>query len=91
MGYHDRELILDPADTKRVQAGGGFVQPTVLAGGRVIGTWRLDRRASSSATARVVVEPFAELTAATRDALAAEATDVGRYLGTDVTFQVAHS
>ena len=91
MGYSDRELILDPANAKRVQAGGGFVQPTVLVGGRVAGTWRLDRRASRSATARVVVEPFAELTAATREALAAEATDVGRYLGTDVTFQVAHS
>ena len=38
MGYQDRDLILDPEHTKRIQAGGGFIQPTVLAGGRVAGT-----------------------------------------------------
>jgi hypothetical protein len=86
MGYRDRDLVLDPAHTKRIQAGGGFVQPTVLVDGRVAGTWRLDRRARQ---ARVVVEPFTGLTAATADGLAAEATDVGRFLGIDVTFEVA--
>ena len=83
MGYRDRDLVLDPAWTRRIQAGGGFVQPTVVAGGRVAGTWRLDRRA-----ARLVVEPFAPLTPATRDALAGEASDVGRFLDLDVTFEV---
>jgi hypothetical protein len=86
MGYRDRDLVLDPARKPRIQAGGGFVQPTVLAGGRVAGTWRLDRRA---ARARLTVTPFGPLTAATRKGLAAEATDVGRFLGTDVTFEVA--
>ena len=88
MGYQDRALILDPAHARSIQAGGGFIQPTVLAGGRVAGTWRLNRGPSR---ARLVVEPFTALAAATRDALAAEATDVGRYLGTDVTFEVAPS
>jgi hypothetical protein len=37
------------------------------------------------------VAPFTALAAATRDALAAEAADVGRYLGIDVTFEVAPS
>ena len=84
MGYRDRDLVLDPAHTRRIQAGGGFVQPAVLAEGRVAGTWRLDRRAG-----RLVVEPFTPLTAATRDALADEATDVGRFSGLDVTFDIA--
>jgi len=88
MGYQDRALILDPAHARSIQAGGGFIQPTVLAGGRVAGTWRLNR---GPGRARLVVEPFTALAAATRDALAAEATDVGRYLGTDVTFEVAPS
>jgi hypothetical protein len=88
MGYRDRDLVLDPALTRRIQAGGGFVQPTVLAGGRVAGTWRLDRRAAR-ARGRLTVTPFGPLTAATREGLAAEATDVGRFLGTDVTFEVA--
>ncbi|MBV9793285.1 MAG: AlkZ family DNA glycosylase [Actinobacteria bacterium] len=83
MGYRDRELILAPGYAKRIQAGGGFVRPTVLVGGRVAGTWRLERKT------RVTVEPFAPLAAGDADALAAEATDVGRFLGTDVTFQVA--
>jgi hypothetical protein len=86
MGYRDRDLVLDPARTRQIQAGGGFVQPTVLAGGRVAGTWRLDRR---SAQARLTVTPFGPLTAVIRDGLAAEATDLGRFLGTDVTFEVA--
>jgi Winged helix DNA-binding domain len=88
MGYQDRALILDPAHARSIQAGGGFIQPTVLAGGRVAGTWRLNR---GPGRARLVVEPFTALAAATRDALTAEATDVGRYLGTDVTFEVAPS
>ena len=84
MGYRDRDLVLDPAWTRRIQAGGGLVQPTVLAGGRVAGTWRLDRRA-----ARLVVEPFTPLPPDTRDALADEATDVGSFFGLNVTFQLA--
>ncbi|HEY2276960.1 MAG TPA: winged helix DNA-binding domain-containing protein [Streptosporangiaceae bacterium] len=88
MGYQDRALILDPAHARSIQAGGGFVQPTVLAGGRVAGTWRLNR---GPGRARLVVAPFTALATATRDALAVEAADVGRYLGTDVTFEVAPS
>jgi hypothetical protein len=84
MGYRDRDLVLDPAHTRRIQAGGGFVQPTVLAEGRVAGTWRLDRR-----TGRLVVEPFTPLTTATRDALAGEAADIGRFFGLNVTFETA--
>ena len=86
MGYRDRDLVLDPAHTKRIQAGGGFVQPTVLADGRVAGTWRLDRRPRQ---ARVVVEPFTPLNTVTRDALASEATDIGRFSGLDVTLEIA--
>jgi hypothetical protein len=88
MGYRDRALILAPEHAKRIQAGGGFVRPTVLVDGQVAGTWRLDR---SSARDRLTVTPFGPLTAATVDALAIEATDVGRFLGTDVTFEVAAS
>jgi Winged helix DNA-binding domain len=85
MGYRDRELILDARYAKRIQAGGGFVRPAVLAGGRVAGTWRLERRAT------LTVEPFTPLAAAELEALAADAADVGRFLGTDVTFAVAQS
>ncbi|HEY0717949.1 MAG TPA: winged helix DNA-binding domain-containing protein [Streptosporangiaceae bacterium] len=84
LGYGDRDLVLDPAYARRIQAGGGFVRPTVVAGGQVAGTWRLERRA-----ARLVVEPFTPLTAATRDGLAAEAAGIGRFFDLNVTFEVA--
>jgi Winged helix DNA-binding domain len=84
LGYRDRALVLDPAYTRRIQAGGGFLLPVIVADGQVAGTWRLDRRA-----ARLVVEPNTALTAATRDALASEATDVGRFFDLNVTFEVA--
>ena len=86
MGYRDRTLILDPGDAAQIQAGGGFVLPTALVEGRVAGSWRLDRRTTR---ARLTVTPFRTLTAAAVDGLAAEAADVGRFLGTDVTFEVA--
>ena len=85
LGYRGRDLILDAAHGRRVQAGGGMIQPTVLAGGRIVGTWRLERRASS---ARVTVEPFGSLPRGSHDGLRAEAHDIGRFLGTDVSFQV---
>ena len=84
MGYRDRDLVLDPARARRIQAGGGFVQPTVVAEGRVAGTWRLDRRAG-----RLVVEPFTPQNTVTRDALASEAADIGRFSGLNVTFEIA--
>jgi DNA glycosylase AlkZ-like len=78
LGYRDRGLVLDPAFARRIQAGGGFIQPTVIVDGRVAGTWRLDRRA---AAARLTIEPFTTLPRASLDGLAAEAADIGRFLG----------
>jgi hypothetical protein len=78
LGYRDRALVLDPEHAKQVQAGGGFIQPTVLVDGRVAGTWRLER---SARRITVGLEPFTRLPAAARDALRAEAEDIGRFLG----------
>jgi hypothetical protein len=78
LGYRDRDLIVDPAYARRVQAGGGFIQPTVLVDGRVAGTWSLDRRRNK---ALAVVTPFGGLPPGSREALAAEASDLSRFLG----------
>jgi hypothetical protein len=86
LGYRGRDLILDPAHSRRIQAGGGMVKPAVLVGGRIAGTWRLDTRAR---TARLTVEPFTSLPRGSRDGLRAEADDVGRFLGLDLGFEVA--
>jgi hypothetical protein len=50
LGHRSRDLILDPAFAKRVNAGGGMIAQTMLAGGRIVGTWKQDR-----------LEPFEDL------------------------------
>lgn len=38
LGYRSRELVLAEEFAGRIQSGGGFIMPSVLAGGRVVGT-----------------------------------------------------
>jgi winged helix DNA-binding protein len=71
--YRDRTPILDPAHAGRIQTGGGFVQPAILAGGRVVGTWALRGN-------RVEVEPFTAL-----PPLDGEIADLARFLGRPVS------
>lgn len=89
LGYRDRDLVLDPGYGSRIQAGGGYIRPAALVGGRVVGTWRLDRTRRG---ATVVVEPFGELPRGGRDELGGlrgEAEDIGRFLGLNVAFDIA--
>lgn len=88
LGYRGRALALDAAYAHRIQAGGGIVHPAVLLGGRIIGTWR-QRRADGRLI--VAVEPFRRLPRGTRAALAAEAADVGRFLGLPARLEVGNS
>jgi hypothetical protein len=82
LGFGSRDFTLDPAYAKRIQAGGGIITPAVLVDGRVAGTWRVDRKAGSL---RVRVEPFTALPRGTNGRLAAEVTDIGRFLGGPAT------
>lgn len=83
LGHADRSPLLPPADDRRV-ASGGVILPTVLVDGLVAGTWRAERRA---ARVTVRVTPFAPLGEGVADALAAEAADVGRFLGLDAVLE----
>jgi hypothetical protein len=40
VGYKDRSAVIDPAFARRVNAGGGILNPTIVIGGEVIGTWK---------------------------------------------------
>ena len=91
LGYRDRGLILDPGYAPRIQAGGGFVQPVVLIGGRAAGTWRLTRVPGRARRARLTVQPFTALPAASADGLAAEAADIGRFLGVDLVLETVET
>ncbi|GAA1993380.1 winged helix DNA-binding domain-containing protein [Catenulispora subtropica] len=50
LGHRSRDLILDPAFAKRVNAGGGMIAQTMMAEGRIVGVW-----------SGGVLEPFADL------------------------------
>lgn len=72
LGYKDRGFALDPAYTKRVQRGGGFLLPVVLVDGRVAGTWARTWRGD---TMQVTVDAWAKVPAGE---LAAEIEDLNR-------------
>lgn len=77
LGYRDRDLLLDPAEARRVNSGGGMIAPTVLVGGRIAGTWHTKRTAKLT---KVVVEPFAPLPRSAISGLESEVDDYGRFL-----------
>ncbi|HET6287607.1 MAG TPA: winged helix DNA-binding domain-containing protein [Amycolatopsis sp.] len=77
LGYRDRALLLDPAEAKRVNSGGGMIAPTVLVDGRISGTWHTKRTAKQT---KVVVEPFGPLPRSAIAGLESEVDDYGRFL-----------
>lgn len=60
LGYHDRVHVLAPEHVQRVIPGkNGFFKPTMVADGRVTGTWR---RAKGRGGVTAEPEPFGEMT-----------------------------
>ncbi|MEV4811795.1 winged helix DNA-binding domain-containing protein [Micromonospora avicenniae] len=59
LGYKDRSLMLDPAHRDAVIPGNnGIFQPTIVQGGRVVGTWR---RSIGKNRVTIGVRPLAAL------------------------------
>ena len=86
LGYKDRSAMLTPQEEGRVVPGGnGVFLPTVVVGGRVVGTW--GRRLTPTRVA-VTVAPFGAVSANRRRALLRAATAYGRFLGRDVEVTV---
>lgn len=40
VGYADRAAVLDPADVRRINAGGGMLSPAIIVKGQVAGIWK---------------------------------------------------
>jgi len=60
LGYSDRSRQLAPEHASRIVPGAnGIFLPTIVAAGRVIGTWR---RTVTNGIVGVVPEPFEDLT-----------------------------
>ncbi|MFL6129825.1 MAG: winged helix DNA-binding domain-containing protein [Mycobacteriales bacterium] len=86
LGWRDRSLIVSDEHVRDVHPGGGVIRPALLVTGRVAGTWRTRKR---SGGLLVEVRPFGPLPAEVQAALAAEAVDVGRFLGVQTTLRTA--
>lgn len=77
LGYRNRSLAVAPEYAKRVNAGGGMIAPSLLVNGRVMGTWKSQRRRSAL---EIVIEPFQPLAPEVLPGLEAEAGDLARFL-----------
>ena len=76
LGYRNRSAVLHPAFTKKINAGGGMMKPTLVVNGQVAGIWKQIRRKSKIT---IFVEPFRELSE-NEDRLLAQAADrYGRF------------
>ncbi|WP_026555815.1 winged helix DNA-binding domain-containing protein [Arthrobacter sp. 35W] len=65
LGYADRSAALAPEHAEAIVPGGnGVFRSTIVAGGRVAGTWAKGAKTPKGGAAVVVPSPFAELTAA---------------------------
>lgn len=64
LGYKDRSAVLDLVHASKVVPGGsGIFMPTLVIGGRVVGTWK---RTLQKKTIPITFSPFAPLTDAER-------------------------
>ncbi len=81
MGYRDRDFLASAENWKRVLPGGGLIKPTIVVDGAIKGLWRAERKGGRIT---VSVEPFEPFSATTRNAIAAEVSDLGRFEGLNV-------
>ncbi len=77
LGYADREYLVPEKWRKEVYHGGQTV-PVVLVNGRAAGVWRYERQGKKLA---INVHPFEPFDPVTRELVAAEAEDIGRFFG----------
>jgi hypothetical protein len=84
VGYRRRDLACEPSMARRIYAGGGWIHPSVVHRGRLVGTWRL----RSAQPATLSVEMF-DLAKASRPAIEREAAEIERFLGRTVRLTFA--
>jgi hypothetical protein len=82
LGYQDRSAVLAAEHAQTIVPGNnGVFQPTIVSGGRVVGTWR---RKSAPAGVTVTPMPFEPLPSAAMARLKTSAAGYGRFLGSPV-------
>jgi Winged helix DNA-binding domain len=82
LSYRDRSASLDVVHAKTLNAGGGVLSPTIVAGGRVVGAWK---RTFKKDAVVITVSPFAPLSEVQNHALSAAVERYGRFVGMPVS------
>ena len=77
LGYADRDLAVAPQYKKRVNRGGGWIYPTLLLDGRIVGTWSSKQ---AGGQVNIAVTLFEALASEVHAPIEAEAADVARFL-----------
>jgi hypothetical protein len=80
IGYTDRSAALDAAVSRLVIAGGMF-KPVIVAGSRILGTWK---RRTGRGEVVCSIAPFAKLHEATARASSAALERYARFVGLDL-------
>jgi hypothetical protein len=78
VAYKDRRDVLAPEDGRRVASGNGIFYPTIVAGGRIVGTWK---RGLAKRSVTITPNLFRPLQVTERQALARAAERYGAFLG----------
>jgi Winged helix DNA-binding domain len=85
LGFKDRSLMLDPEHKQAIIPGGnGVFQPTVVCGGRVIGTWK---RATGRKQTFVTVRPLVPIRSSERARVEGAFHPYARFVGSPVQVQ----
>ena len=79
LGYRDRSAVLDPLHATKVNPGNnGMFSPTIMVGGRIVGTWK---RVIKRNAVVITSHPFDTLAEDELDAFAAAAEEYAAFLG----------
>jgi hypothetical protein len=81
LGWREREVMVSAESWRSINRGGGWLHPVVSHDGRIVGTWRTERRPQAF---RLEVSPFSRLAPAVRRGIAIEAAGISRFLGSPV-------
>ena len=78
VAYRDRSAVLSPRDARRINAGGGLLAPTIVVGGRIVGTWR---RTLGRSAVTIALSLFGKPTPRERALIVTAAERYGAFLG----------
>jgi hypothetical protein len=82
VAYKDRSAVIDPIFARQVNAGGGLLNPVMVADGQVVGTWK---RVLKPKSVLIAFNPFRHLPTSQAEAFAAAADRYGSFLNLPAT------